>query len=749
MKNMFKASSLSIQIVCLLFVVFASAQKKNLIKNSPNEVLNSGITPEKEAKIQKRVEEIFKTLTIEKKIDQLMGLTDNPKLMRGEAISGINIDGATTLPQQIGISCSWNPELLEINTSFTSKLMRNLGMTLALSPMLDVSRNARWGRMEESFGESAYLTSRMGLAFVRGMQTNDLSKGVATTTKHFAGYGGNNNNLHEFYEETLMPHEVVVRLGNTQSLMPGYHANSGIPCHASPFLLKEILRDKWKFDGTVVSDYFAVKQIYSAHKYVGSKLEAGAKALESGVDVEFPNGDAYKSLAEALQKGLVTQEQIDQAVKRVLTLKGRLGLLDPNNPIVINKKTPLDPDDYRERAYISACQSLVLLKNDGVLPIKKEIKRIAVVGPNADAFESLLGDYTNQTLKLYWGKKPINPNNPKLFTLLEGLKNKVDKSVTIVYERGCEWTNSYKSAVEKVGNIGDEREKKVLEIASKDFGIPNPEKAIADAASSDIIIAAMGENRYLCGEGRDRKDIRLAGDQEEFVKKLIATGKPVVLIIFGGRPHVLTAINDGCKAIIQAWYPGEEGGNAVADLLLGNINPSGKMTVTVPRTNEQCPIWHGAGYKKENMPLYPFGHGLSYTTFSYSNLKAPKSAKTSDEWISIEFDVKNTGDRTGTEIAQLYVSANGLSMPRPALKLEGFTRVEIKKGNKTHIQFLVSPQQLAFLNKDMQWVIEPGNYDFMVGASSTDIKFKANVELKGTIQNLKQKDVFFSETIVK
>lgn len=735
-------------ILLLAILLMAAGAHAQNIQNSPNAVLNSGITPEKEAAIQQRVEEIFATLTLEQKVAQLMGEADQPKLARGEAISGYNIDGATTLPQQIGISCSWNPELLRMNTSYTSRLMRSLGTTLALSPMLDVSRNAHWGRMEESFGESAYLTSRMGLAFVKGMQTDDLSNGVATTTKHFAGYGGQNKDLREFYEEILMPHEVVVRLGNTQSLMPGYHAYNGQPAHASEFLLKEVLRDQWGFDGVVVSDYFAVKQIHTSHKYKPSKLEAGATALKTGVDLELPNGDAYKQLPEALEEGLVSMAEIDQAVKRILTLKGRLGLLDPANPLKKQKNVELDPPDYRERAYISACQSVVLLKNDGILPLKKNIKTIALVGPNADAFEALLGDYTSQTLKLYWGKKPITGLNPKLVTLLEGLQNKVDPSVTILYERGCDWTKSYKEAVEKVADIGDEREKKVVEISSKDFGPLNPAKAIEHASNSDVIIAAMGENRYLCGEGRNRSDIRLAGEQEEFVKKLIATGKPVVLIIFGGRPHVLTDINDDCAAIIQGWYPGEEGGNAVADLLVGNVNPSGKMTVTVPRSNQQCPVWHSGGYNPNDMPLYPFGHGLSYTTYTYSNLKAPVKAKTTDQWISIEFDVQNTGAMDGAEVAQLYVVAEGLSMPRPPMKLEGFTRVEIKKGEKKHIRFLVSPQQLAFLNKDMTLVIEPGDYTFLVGASSTDIKFKAPIKIKGKIQHLKQKDIFFSETIV-
>ncbi len=726
-----------------IMVCLASAMADG---QSPNARQDLGITAEREAQIQQRVEEMVSTMTLEQKIAQLMGTAGEPKLERGEAISGINVDGATTLPQQIGISCTWNPELLRINTTYTSKLMRDLGITLALSPMLDVSRNAHWGRMEESFGESAYLTSRMGLAFVRGMQTDDLTRGVATSTKHFAGYGGQNKDLREFMEEILMPHEVVVRLGNTQSLMPGYHAYNGVPAHANEFLLKEILRGKWKYDGVVVSDYFAVKQIHGSHKYAEDKLHAGAVALKTGVDLELPNGDAYELLPQALEEGLISMEDIDRSVKRILTLKGRLGLLD--HPAERKKDIVMDPPEYRERAYVSACQSLVLLKNDGVLPIGKGVKKIALVGPNADAVESLLGDYTQQTLSLYWGKKPLSGENPKLVTLREGLESKLGNSVTLLYERGCEWTGSYKSAVEKVGDIGDEREKKVVEIASKDFGIPNPELALEKAKESDVIIAAMGENRYLCGEGRDRKDIRLAGEQEEFVKKLIATGKPVVLIVFGGRPHVLTAVNDGCAAIVQAWYPGEEGGNAVADVLLGNVNPTGKMTVTVPRSNEQCPVWHSGGYDSQDMPLYPFGHGLSYTTYKYGNLKVARRARTTDPWIEVSFDVANTGKMDGAEVVQLYVSAKGLSMPRPPIALQGFARVELKKGDVRRVTFRVSPQQFAFYDKEMGLVIEPGEYVFKVGASSTDIRLEGAVELAGPVRQLGQKEIFFSETEV-
>jgi len=718
-------------------------------ENSPNKVLDSGITPEKEAEIKRRVEQVFAGLNQEQKILQLMGEADEPRLARGEAISGYNIKGATTLPQQIGISSSWNPELLRVNTQYTSRLMRALGTTLALSPMLDVSRNAHWGRMEESFGEDAYLTSRMGLAFVKGMQGENLSQGVAATTKHFAGYGGKNNNLREFYEEILMPHEVAIRLGNAQSVMPGYHSYNDIPAHANTFLLQDVLRDQWDFDGVVISDYFAVKQIFTSYNYAKDKKHAAAAAINSGVDLELPAGDAYKYLTEAIEEGLVSQQTLDNAVKRILTLKGRLGLLEESNPLETDESVEKDPDEFRDRAYLSATQSLVLLKNNGVLPLKSDVKNIALVGPNADAVESLLGDYTYQSLSLYWNKMPLDGENPKLITLYEGLKSKLSSNVNLHYERGVDWTKSYQDIITKVKDVGDEREKNVVEIASKDFGIPNPKKAIELAMKSDVVIAAMGENRYLSGEGRSRSDIRLAGEQEAFVQELIATGKPVVLIIFGGRPHALGAVEPGLAAIVQAWYPGEEGGNAVADMLLGNVNPSGKMTVTVPKHSKQAPIYYKQGYKGDKQPLYPFGHGLSYTKYDYKNVQAKNTATTADQWIPLSFELTNSGNMDGAEIAQVYFKAKGLSMPQPAQELIGFARVDLDKGHTRKVTLYISPEQFSFYDANMNLVIEPGNYELLVGASATDIKFTSKLTLTGEKRILTQRNVFFSETIIE
>ncbi len=670
-----------------------------------------------------------------------------PAILHEEAISGFAAKGATTLPQQIGMGCTWNPELLRDNTAMSAKLMRSVGATQALSPMLDICRNSHWGRIEESFGEEPYLIARMGLAFVNGLQGKDLSKGVAATTKHFAGYAGGTEDIKVFFEETLLPHEATIRFGNVQSAMAGYHAIDNIPCSANHNLLHSILREKLGFDGVVISDFWSVKQVFTKYNYAKDDKDAAVKCINAGLDVELPFGMSFPYLDEALKDNTVSLETLDTAVRRVLTLKSKLGLLEliPSN----KDNTPLDfdPLENRQRAYKSACQSIVMLKNNGILPLSNNLSNISVVGPNADAVQSLLGDYTYQSLAAYWWKYPTEPDNPKLVTLLEGLKSNLNKDVSINYERGCDWTKALSEEIDMVaGDLGDERSKNLEYLNIKDLPQPNSSKAIEIAGKSDVIIAAMGENLYLVGEGRDRKDIRLPGQQEDFVKQLIATGKPVILVVFGGRPQIITDLEPGCAAILQAWFPGEEGGNALADILLGKVSPSGKLTLTYPRTNEQAPIWYSQGYDEKNPPMYPFGYGLSYTSFSYQNLNAPSEHHVKDPWINVSFDITNSGSLDGAEIAQLYVSPPSSIPELEPLELKGFARVELTQGERKTINIKVSPQQLAYYTNG-HWIIKPGLYEFKIGASSTDIRLSKKIALKGE-EKLAQRAVLFSETTV-
>lgn len=677
--------------------------------------------------------------------DYLLHETESgiPAIIHDESITGMAARGATTLPQVIGMACSWNPEQVKKNTAATARLMRKLGMTQALSPVLDVCNNAHWGRIEESYGEEEYLTAAMGLAFVEGLQGDDLKTGVAATTKHFAGYGGINDDLHAFYEETLLPHEVAIRLGKAESTMPGYHPFHGLPCSASPKLLTEILREEWGFNGVVVSDYYAVKQAHSAYGIGDSYTGSGIACLEAGIDVELPTGECFPGLVEKIQSGDVDVELINTALTRLLTQKEKLGLLD-RGAIYHDGPFDFDPPENRELAYTSACQSIVLLKNEGILPLAPATRSIAIVGPNADAIQSLTGDYTYQSMSGYWWRIPPDPETPKLVTLLQGLKNRAGDRMEIQYERGCDWIEQeYTTPMIEDIFVGDERIRDIVVTPFTELPTPNPERAIELANQSDVVIAAMGENLYLCGEGRDRDDARLPGEQEAFVKKLCATGKPVILVVFGGRPPMLTELEPHCAAIVQAWYPGEEGGHAVADLLLGQVNPSAKLTVTLPRDNTQCPIQYCKGYDPENPPLYPFGHGLSYTTFAYTNAQIPSAVQTTDEWIDLAFDLTNTGTIDGTEIAQIYLHATGLSMPRPDLKLKGFKRIALRAGETKTIRARLAIDQLAFYNADLKQVIEPGTYEIRIGASSIDTPLVGNVQLTGPTQPRSQREHFF------
>ncbi len=669
--------------------------------------------------------------------------TQIPAIFHEEAITGFATLGATTFPQQIGMGCTWNPELIEKNANTTRLNMRAAGATFALSPMLDISRTAHWERIEESYGEDAYLTSRLGVAFVNGLQGDDLKTGVAATTKHFAGYGTQNNNPKELYEEYIMPHEAAIKVAGSKSVMPSYGKYKGEAVSISKEMLGTMLRDELKFDGVVVSDYGAVRLVYRGHKQAESLMDAAVKSIEAGIDIELSNPDAFPFLVEAVEKGIISMDVINAAVKRSLTMKARLGLLDENPQIGFDGDLDFDPPANRKLAYESACQSIVLLKNNGILPLKKGIDNIALVGPNAATVQGLLGDYTYQSMTSFWWSKPFDPNNPKLVSLKEGLENSLGAKVKIAHERGCDWSAELESKVMTDG-LGDDRLSRVKMLAIKGLPQPDLKNAINIANQSDVIVAAMGENIYLCGEGRQRKGISLAGDQELFVEKMIATGKPVVLVIFGGRQQLVNKFEGKCAAILQAWFPGEEGGNAVADILTGKVNPSAKLCVTYPSTGKKQEINYKNGYASDNQPQYPFGYGLSYTSYAYAGITAPTQVGINDARFSITCSVKNTGKIDGTEIVQLYVSPKEANSTMKPIQLKGFQRVELKAGEQKQITFNVSPEQLVQY-KNGTWEVEAGNYEFKIGSSCTDIHLSADILIKGTNKVLPNgRSVFFS-----
>lgn len=662
-----------------------------------------------------------------------------PAIFHEEAISGFAAKGATIYPQQLGVACTWNPELAALKTEQTAETMRMIGSTLALSPMSDVIRTPHFNRIEESYGEDAFLTSRMTLAFVQGLQAKGLENGVAACTKHFLGYGGGSNATHkELIEEILMPHEVAITKGGSKVVMTGYHSYKGIKTVANDTLIQNVLKDYLEFDGLVVSDYGAVT--YDCNNADKELLKSrAADAITAGNDIEFSHGVSYSYLPELLAEGKVSRERFEEAVKKALTLKIRSGLFDnilSNSDSTLN----LDRDEYRKTSYDLACQSVVMLKNNGILPISSSEKKIALVGPNANTFWCMLGDYTYQSMQAFWFNGKIDGLNPKIVSLYEALNNKKDSSYKIYYERGCDWSDTGEASIDKSGK-GEPRTMRLKMMLMESADPTNWDAAMSVAKQSDVIIAAVGENPTLCGEGRERKGIRLPGEQERFVDELVATGKPVVLVVFGGRPQVLGSLKDKCAAILQAWYPGEEGGNAVADILLGNISPSGKLSVSYPSTEDGGNYCYNYGLNDTLRIAYPFGHGLSYTQFDYSELEMSSTAEIDDKSLSLSFSLQNTGKVSGDEIVQLYISPKSGQNMKP-VQLKGFKRVSLKQGEKKNIEFEL-PLDLFATYENNKWVILPGTYELNIGSSSQDFRLSKKISLNGDKKEMKRRSEYF------
>ena len=676
--------------------------------------------------------------------DWLMHHTPNgiPALLHEEVLSGINTLGSTIYPQQIGQAGSFNPELAELKTRQTSTQLRKMGGIFALSPMVDVCRTPSFNRLEESYGEDGYLSAVMGTAFVNGLQQGDLKKGVGACSKHYLGYGGGGDaDEKEMMEEILLPHETMIRLAGSVAVMPGYHEVHGTKCVANSEILQDILRGYVGFDGMVVSDYTAIDQIPN----IDSAVEKAAAAINGGNDVDFPFGANYQLLQEAIDKGLVKPEVLERAVKNVLRNKFRMGLFDKDAYLYSKEDIKLDTPEERKTAYDIATQSVVLLENNGVLPLK-EVKNVLLTGPNANSIWAMCGDYTYPAMSYFWKKVDYKSENPHIVKLLEGMQNHKPEGVNVMYSRGCDWTEEIET---KYGELGDARawEYELLHRKVDAGEKADKAEALQMAKDADVIIAAVGENVMLCGENRDRQGLRLPGKQEQFVEELIQTGKPVVLVMFGGRAQVISGLAEKCAAIIQAWYPGEEGGNAVADILYGKVSPSAKLSVSYPNVEINEPICYNYAAEKDARVAWPFGYGLSYTTFEYANLEATTEVTTKDESFNLTFDVKNTGKVAADEVAQIYLSPADKSQQIRPIQLQGFARVSLKPGESKKISVKMYTEQLGYYTHDgqRQWNIQPGKYIIKVGASSQDIKLQQEINLSGEAVKMPLRKYYFSE----
>jgi len=638
-----------------------------------------------------------------------------PVLFSEECLHGELARQATIFPQCIGMSCSWDPDLVHSVFSAVALEARSRGTGQVLSPMIDVCREPRWGRIEEGWGEDTYLTTRYAIFIVSGFQghlekPDDQidSQHVAATVKHFAAYGDSMSGLNkgevnyserDLREYFLPPFKAAIVEAGARCVMPAYHAINAIPCHANPWLLQTLLRDEWKFDGLVVSDYGGVNELATLHHVAANKEDAARLAITSGVDVETPNGQCFSTLVDQVNRGVVPISAIDRATSDMLRLKFQLGLFDHPyaDPELAAKSN--HNEEHRQMALKMAEESLVLLKNDDhLLPLDaSKIKTLAVIGPNADRL--LYGGYSELT--------------DQGVTILGGLKSQFGDRMKITYAEGCKI---------HLGLPYWKTKEIVLNDPAKDRQtIP---QAVEVAKAADTAIVVVGDDPALCSEFHDVDDLDLVGLQNELVKAILDTGKPTVVVLLNGRPMSCRLIAGSAHAILEGWYPGEEGGNAIASALFGTINPSGKLTTTFPKSVGQLPLYynrrsHAGKYVLEDTtPLYPFGFGLSYSTFKYSNLRVePAEIATSGTAVA-SVDITNTSNIPGTEISQMYLHEEVSSIVRPPMELKGFQRIELKPQETRTINFQITPAFLEFLNAQLKTVVEPGTFDIMVGPSS-------------------------------
>ena len=657
-----------------------------------------------------------------------------PVLFHEEVITGIAVKNTMITPQMIGMGCSWNPQLVYENAKTIAKDMKKMGIYYALSPMVDVVTDPRWGRAEEGFGENPYLVGSFTKSFITGLQ----SESVAATAKHFAGYGADNEDVVTFLNDILFPFQIAIKY-DVCAVMPGYHMYKEIPCILSEELLNQILREKLGFKNMIVSDYGAIKQAWSVYGYTKNALETASKALKSGVAVDLPKGEIYQNLSGYVKDGTIKEELVNEAVKQVLLVKEKTGLLDPPD----KRKTyhlNLDTKQHRERALKSAHQSIVLLKNDAILPIDTNttVPCILVTGPEADSCYSLLGDYTWAGIAEYFHRQSISRESPHLVTLLEGMKKRFAGKADILYERGCDW-----GIVEKTMNTmqgGDE----LCRVNLHDM-LEKREDVNTDALSkyiekADMIVAAVGENRYFCGEGCNRVDVGLPKEQEEFVYQLCKTGKPVIMVVFGGRPLAIEKLAEQCSAVIYAWYPGEEGGNAIADILSGKVCPSGKLCVTLPIEGDR-PIDSRESLKKGSQ--YYFGYGLSYAEFIYHSFWCPEKVMMNEEYFDISFIIENIGFRTATEIGQVYMR----HVDEEKKNLVGFVRTTIKKQKKRQIKIRIYTECLSEYDMEGRLCLKPGVWMIYVGASVRDEQLFSRIEIRGDETVFMKRKHDFSQVI--
>ena len=699
--------------------------------------------------VEARVDDLVSRLTLEEKVLQMQN--EAPAIPRfgilsynwwNECLHGVARNGiATVFPQSIGMAATWDPDLIyteadvistEARAKYNSiKSSGKSGIYQGLtfwSPNINIFRDPRWGRGQETYGEDPFLTARIGVAFVKGLQGSDPRYlKVIATAKHFAVHSGPEPARHKFdawcsekdlYETYLPAFEALIREGKAYSVMGAYNRLYNVPCCASGLLMDEILRKKWGFQGYVVSDCGAIWDIYNGHRLVGNATQASVLGVKAGTDLTC--GNEYGSLMDAVRLGYISEVVIDQSVKRLFTARFRLGMFDPENEVPFSRILPSenDKEEHRVLARKVAQESIVLLKNDNqTLPLSGKIRSIAVIGPYADKLNVLLGNYHGDP------SKPV--------TLLQGIKNKAGKKIRVSYSMGVPALEDIDYKQNVIDWMPAGAEKAALEVA----------------AASDVIIFTGGISPDLEGEemqvdihgfsGGDRNLLDIPNNQTELLKKLQQTGKPMILVLTGGSALSFTWAKENIPAILEVWYPGEEGGNALADVLFGDYNPAGRLPVTFYTSVNDLPVFEDYSMKGRTYryftgdPLFPFGYGLSYTSFSYLSAEAGKKSASSSDTVMIKVELKNTGPEPGDEVIQVYAKRPGNDVLDPIKSLVAFKRVGFNKGEEKSVLLPLPLQQLRRWDSGKEdYMISPGMYHLFVGGSSQDTPLHLKIQVK-------------------
>jgi beta-glucosidase len=643
-----------------------------------------------------------------------------PVLFHEEGLHGYAARGATHFPQAIALASSWDPALLERVFTVAGREIRARGVQLVLAPVVDVGRDPRWGRIEETYGEDPYLVGELGVAAVRGFQgpTLPLAKDrVFATLKHMTGHGqpesGTNVGPANISERILRevffpPFRAAVERGNAQAVMPSYNEIDGIPSHVNRWLLQDVLRGEMGFKGVVVSDYFAIKELMDVHHTTTDPLSAAVRAFKAGVDIDMPDGESYALLPRALAQGSIAQAEIDTAVRRMLRLKFMAGLFE-EAPADANRAVAItDNAEARALALEAARKSVVLLKNDGVLPLRVDrLKTLAVIGPNAARID--LGGYSNVPTHAV--------------TVLDGIRAKLGDRVNVVSAEGVQLTDSGNWYEDEVVLSDPQRNRERIR------------EAVQVAQGADAIVLVIGGSSATSREAwaknhlGDRANVGLIGEQNELAQAMFALRKPVAVVLINGQPLSIPEVAAAANALLEAWYPGQEGGTALADILFGDANPGGKLPVTIARSVGQLPMFYNQkpsahrGYHFDSAePLFPFGYGLSYTTFDIGTPRLSASRIATNEAVKVSVDVRNTGAVAGDEVVQLYVRDVASSITRPVKELKGFRRVTLQPGATTTVEFTLGKEAFAYWNETMQYAVEPGEFRIMAGPNSVDLK---------------------------